>query len=183
MIEAIRNDLRAALADLWKVARVEEGSIFVAGCSTSEVAGRRIGTGGSPELALVIFETLSEFCRDHALFLAAQTCEHLNRSLVVEREAVRHHGLIRVNAVPQPTAGGSFAAAAYEGMAHPVLVESVRASLGIDIGNTLIGMHLERVAVPVRSAVSRIGEAAIVLARTRPPYVGGERAVYDTDLG
>lgn len=183
MIESIRNDLKTALADLWKVARAEEGSVFVVGCSTSEIAGKRIGTGGNGDLALVVFETLAEFCRDHALFLAAQCCEHLNRSLVVEREAYRHYNLVRVNAVPKPGAGGAFASAAYEGMDNPVLVESVRAALGIDIGNTLIGMHLMPVAVPVRASVSRVGEAALVLARTRAPYVGGTRAVYDPDLG
>ncbi len=183
MIEAIRQDLRAVLAELWKVSRVEPGSILVVGCSSSEVVGKRIGTGGSPEAALVIYETLSEFCRDHGIFLAAQACEHLNRSLVVEREAMQLHGLTRVNAVPKPGAGGAFATAAYEGMVRPVLVESVRAALGIDIGNTLIGMHLMPVAVPVRASVSRIGEAPLVLARTRPRFVGGERAVYDPDLG
>lgn len=182
MIEAVRSDLKVALGELWKVARAEEGSIFVVGCSTSEMAGKRIGTGGSGELALVVFETLAEFCRDHALFLAAQCCEHLNRSLVVEREALRHYSLARVNAVPKPGAGGAFASAAYEGMTNPVLVESVQAALGIDIGNTLIGMHLMPVAVPVRASVSRIGEAALVLARTRPRYVGGARAAYDPEL-
>lgn len=182
MIEIIRNDLKTALAELWKHSRAEEGSLFVAGCSTSEIAGRRIGTGGSSDIALVVFETLFEFCTDHALFLAAQACEHLNRSLVVEQEALRRHALVQVGAVPKPNAGGAFASAAWEGFENPVLVEGLQAALGIDIGNTLIGMHLRPVAVPVRVSVARIGEAPLVLARTRPKYVGGPRAEYDPDL-
>lgn len=183
MIDTIRKDLRAALEELCEAAHPEEGDLLVVGCSTSEVIGRKIGTAGSDEAASAIFETISAFCAENGLALAAQCCEHLNRALVVEKSTLKKRGLTRVNAVPHRHAGGAFATAAYGGMKEPVLAESVAAELGIDIGNTLIGMHLRPVAVPVRVGIKKIGEAAIVLARTRCKYVGGERARYDPDLG
>ena len=182
MLETIRKDLGAALEELYAASRVEEGGILVIGCSTSEVLGKKIGTAGSEDAARAIWETASGFCAERGLFLAAQCCEHLNRSLVVEKALMKSRGLRRVNAIPRREAGGAFATAAYAGMKEPVLVESVVADIGLDIGGTLIGMHLRPVVVPVRVSVSRIGEAALILARSRCPYVGGERARYDPDL-
>jgi uncharacterized protein (TIGR01440 family) len=115
--------------------------------------------------------------------LAAQCCEHLNRAIILEEAAAEKYRLPIVNAVPQPKAGGSFATAAYRAFEHPVAVESVQAHAGMDIGDTLIGMHLRPVAVPVRLDVKKIGEANLVCARTRPKYIGGERAHYDPELG
>ena len=103
-------------------------------------------------------------------------------ALIVEREAARLHGLEPVNAVPQPKAGGSFATTAYRRFVRPVAVETVDARAGMDIGNTLIGMHLVPVAVPVRLEIKAIGEAPVVFARTRPKFIGGSRAVYDEAL-
>ncbi len=183
MLEKIKKDLRAALDELHTVSKAEEGSLLVVGCSTSEVVGKKIGTAGSPEAAKAIYETLAGFCTAKKLLLAAQCCEHLNRALVVEKSTMKELGLERVNAIPHPKAGGAFATAVWEGMAEPVLVDAVQADLGIDIGNTLIGMHLKHVAVPVRVCVKTIGEAPLVLARTRCRFTGGERAKYDPDLG
>lgn len=183
MPEDIKSNLFTALNELYEAAHPETGSVLVVGCSTSEVIGQKIGTGGSDEVAKVLFETINGFCREKGLYLAAQCCEHLNRSLVVEKECAKTYGFSRVNAVPQLHAGGAFATAAYRGMKEPWLVEKVIADLGLDIGNTLIGMHIRPVCVPVRVSVKTIGEAPLVLARSRCRYVGGERAAYDPKLG
>ena len=152
------------------------------GCSSSEVNGSKIGSDSRPETANEIFSAVYEVLKAKGVYLAAQCCEHLNRALVVERDYAEAHDLEIVNAVPQPKAGGSFATAAYKGFDSPVLVESVRANAGLDIGGTLIGMHLKRVAVPVRLSIKNIGEAILLAARTRAKFVGGARAVYDEDL-
>ena len=173
LTETVRAQTRQAVAELLAAARMRAGDIFIIGCSSSEVVGQRIGCGSSMEAAQAVWEGA-------APLLAAQCCEHLNRAIVVERAALPPWAET-VNAVPQPHAGGSFATAAYAHMADPVLVENIRAGAGIDIGGTLIGMHLRPVAVPVRLSLARIGEAGILCARTRPKYIGGSRAVYQTD--
>ena len=183
MNEQIKKDLRTALEELYTVAHPEEDSILVVGCSTSEVIGKKIGTGGSEETAKAICDTIREFCREKKLFLAAQCCEHLNRSLGVEKECAKMYGLTRVNAVPHAKAGGAFGTAVYSSMEEPYRVESVVADMGIDIGNTLIGMHIRPVCVPVRVSVKTIGEAHLTLARSRCKYVGGERAHYNPEIG
>lgn len=183
MKDAIQRDLEAALTELFAASKAERGAILVVGCSTSEVGGSRIGTAGNAETAELIAKTVLAFCKKNKLALAAQCCEHLNRALVVEKETMAERGLERVNAIPQKKAGGSFATAVWALMKEPVLVESVKADLGIDVGSTLIGMHLKAVAVPVRTSVARIGEASLVCARTRCKFTGGERAVYDPELG
>ena len=168
----------AAAEELITVAKPKRGRIFVLGCSTSEVLGSKIGTARSPETAEAIIKALLQVTRAHGLYLAVQCCEHLNRALVVEEEAMEAFGLTQVTVHPVPEAGGSAASRAYELFEHPVGVESIRADLGMDIGQTLIGMHLKRVAVPVRLQVKTIGEAVLTAARTRPPLIGGERAKY-----
>lgn len=183
MLEKIKNDLLAALEELYEAAKPEEDGILVVGCSTSEVIGKKIGTGGSEETAKVICDTIMNFCRNKKLFLAAQCCEHLNRALVVEKECAKMYGLTRVNAVPHAHAGGAFGTAVYGSMKQPYLVENVSADIGIDIGNTFIGMHIRPVCVPVRVQTKNIGEAPLTLARSRCKYVGGERAHYNSDLG
>ena len=182
-MENIKNDLLTALSSLFEVAKLEKGDIFVVGCSTSEILGNKIGTTGSEDCAKVVFETINNFCKQNGVFLAAQCCEHLNRAIVIEKEAYRLHRLDnRVNAVPQIHAGGSFATTAYKGFVDPVVVEDIKADAGLDIGDTFIGMHLRTVAVPVRVSVSYIGCAHLTLARTRRKYIGGERARYNTEL-
>lgn len=182
MLDDIRRQTRSAILQLLEIARPRPQDIVVVGCSSSEVAGRRIGSTSSPEIAGAIFEGLYPVLQERQLFLAAQCCEHLNRALIVERAAAERYRLEIVNAVPQPKAGGSFAAAAYAAFADPVAVEEVRAVCGMDIGGTLIGMHLARVAVPVRLDSGRIGEASLICARTRPKFIGGARAQYDDRL-
>lgn len=174
----IETDARAALAALLDGAGVDAGDIVAVGCSTSEVAGKSIGSAGSPEVAEALLSAILPELNARGLYLAAQCCEHLNRALVVERECARLHRLEIVSAVPHPHAGGSFATCAYRAMKDAVLVERVAAVAGMDIGETLIGMHLKRVAVPVRAETRFIGEARLALARSRPPLIGGARAKY-----
>ena len=171
-----------AMRQLLEAARLEAGDIVVVGCSTSEVAGKRIGTAPGPEIATALLARLMPAAQEAGLYLAIQCCEHLERALVVEADAMRAHGLLRVNAVPQPKAGGSFATAAFGAFAYPVLVQSVSAAAGLDIGGTMIGMHLRPVVVPLRLDTKAIGEATVAAARTRPRFVGGHRAVYDDSL-
>ena len=180
MLEDICRQAEQAAEELIEKAKLHPGQIVVIGCSTSEICGSRIGSDSRPEVAERVFAVLHRVLTAHGLYLAAQCCEHLNRAIVVERAALPPWAET-VNAVPQPHAGGSFATAAYAHMADPVLVENIRAGAGIDIGGTLIGMHLRPVAVPVRLSLARIGEAGILCARTRPKYIGGSRAVYQTD--
>ena len=176
----IRQQCTDAMQQLLQAASLPRGAIVVVGCSTSEVVGGRIGTMSSPDIAQTLLDALLDVLRPQGLYLAVQCCEHLNRAIVIEREAVPMADI--VNVVPQPKAGGSLADAAYRRFDHPVVVESIRADAGMDIGDTLIGMHLRPVAVPVRIATAAIGQAHVVCARTRPKFIGGARAVYDNDL-
>ena len=176
------DQAKIAVNEIISAAKLEEGDLLVVGCSSSEITGYKIGTDSKPDIAQEVFSGTYEVLKEKGIFLAAQCCEHLNRALVVEKRYAKSHVLEIVNAVPQPKAGGSFAAAAYKGFESPVLVEEVRADAGLDIGGTLIGMHLKRVAVPVRLSIDHIGEAILIAARTRPKYVGGARAVYDETI-
>ena len=180
ILNTVREQAAAAALELCEAAHLGEGSLVVVGCSSSEVAGDRIGTATSPALAEAILAGLLSVFRPRKIALAAQCCEHLNRALIVERESLPHADF--VNVVPQPKAGGSFATAAYAAFEHPVALEHIRADAGLDIGGTLIGMHLREVAVPLRLSVKKIGEAPLTAARTRPKFIGGVRAVYDEAL-
>lgn len=175
----IGRQVREAAGELIQKSGLTAGQILVVGCSTSEVLGAQIGTGGSPETARIIFEQLDRVCRQYQIFLAVQCCEHLNRALVVERQAMGKYALEQVAVVPVPTAGGALAARAMRAFSDSVVVESIEAHAGLDIGSTLIGMHLKRVAVPVRLACRTIGQAGVTAARTRPRLIGGGRAVYE----
>ena len=177
-IMQLKDQVTTAAEELIQVAKPKAGQIFVVGCSTSEVLGHKIGTTGSPEAAQVMMKALMAVTKKYQLFLAQQCCEHLNRALVVEEACLEKYDLTQVTVHPVPHAGGSMGSAAYENFAHPVVVEQIKAHLGLDIGQTLIGMHLKRVAVPVRLSVSKIGNAVLTAARTRPPLIGGERAKY-----
>ncbi len=184
MFDDIRLQAAAAVREILEAARLSAGDLFVVGCSSSEVCGGKIGKQSSPEAAQAILDGIYPLLKENGVYLAAQCCEHLNRAVILEAAAAALYRLPPVNAVPQPKAGGSFATAAYKAFDAPVAVESLcqNAAAGIDIGGTLIGMHLRPVAVPLRISVDRIGEARIVCARTRPKFVGGSRAVYDERL-
>ena len=178
MYETITGQARQAVTELLEAAKLRPGQLFVVGCSSSEMVGARIGKGSSLEAAQAAFAGIYPVLQEHGIELAVQCCEHLNRALVVEREVAEKRGFEIVNAIPQPHAGGSFAVTAWANFRDPVLVETIVADAGLDIGGTLIGMHLRRVAVPVRLSLKQIGDANILCARTRPKYIGGSRAVY-----
>lgn len=180
MFNEIYNQAKTAAQELCDIAKLKEGDIMVIGCSSSEVAGGIIGKNSSLETAQAVFKGIYEVLQERNIFLAAQCCEHLNRAIIVEREAVKGYEI--ANVVPQPKAGGSFATTAYNTFSDPVAVEEIKADAGLDIGGTLIGMHLKRVAVPVRLSVDHIGNAVLLAARTRPKFIGGERAMYDKNL-
>ena len=178
MEAAIEEQAAAALQELIVQGEVRQGSLIVIGCSTSEVIGRTIGTAGSQPAAQALLAGLRRVAAREKISLAIQCCEHLNRALVVERKMLQQLGLTEVSVFPVPTAGGALAAQAMLQFEEPVVVEELQAEAGLDIGNTLIGMHLKRVAVPLRLQNNRIGEASVVAARTRPKLIGGCRAVY-----
>ncbi len=181
IISSIAQAAEIAVRELIDTAKLTPGQILVVGCSSSEMVGERIGKGSSTEAAVALYEAIAPVLAERGIYLAAQCCEHLNRAIIVERTCAERYGLDTVWVKPQPHAGGSFATTVWEHMSDPVAVETVKAHAGMDIGATLIGMHLRRVAVPVRLSVNRIGDANLVCARTRPPYIGGPRAQYQTD--
>lgn len=180
------EDYRAAgerlMKELIQEAKAEEGALVVVGCSTSEIVGKKIGTQPAPEIAAALVKGMLPPLHEAGLFLAAQCCEHLNRTIIVEEYALRLHGLHRVNVIPQVEAGGAFATEIWKAFLSPVAVQGIEAAAGIDIGGTLIGMHLRQVAVPVRLTDRVVGEAPVIAARTRPAFAGGERALYDASL-
>ena len=180
MTVSIYGQTKAAIAELCDKARLKKGSIVVIGCSTSEVVGSTIGTNSNYEVAGEIFSALHDYTKSKGIFLAVQCCEHLNRAIITERRAAPFAEA--VNVVPQPKAGGSLATHAYHGFEDPVAIERIQADAGLDIGLTLIGMHLKCVAVPLRLENNKIGEAMVVAARTRPKFIGGSRAAYDDAL-
>ena len=177
MNEEIKIQAANTTREICDKAQLRKGQILVVGCSSSEVCGDKIGSNSNLEVAESVFEGIYEVAKERGIYLAAQCCEHLNRAIIIEREAAVN--LEIVNVVPFPKAGGSFATTAYKYFDNPVALEEIKADAGIDIGDTLIGMHLKRVAVPVRLENNKIGEAHIVAARVRPKFIGGERAHYD----
>ncbi|MDD4700456.1 MAG: TIGR01440 family protein [Oscillospiraceae bacterium] len=182
MFDEIKSAASAAVKELVDVAKLDSGDLLVIGCSSSEICGQKIGSDSSPDAAQAVFDAIYPILKEKNIFIAAQCCEHLNRALIVEKELATKLCLQQVNVVPQPKAGGSFATCVYKNLEKPVAVEEIAADAGLDIGSTLIGMHLKRVAVPVRLSVKQIGEANITAARTRPKFIGGERAAYDTKM-
>lgn len=179
MIKELSSQAKAVMEELIEKAKLKSGDIVVIGCSTSEIVGSKIGTNSSPDTANTVFEAIYDCANKYGIKLAFQCCEHLNRAIIVERDTVPNAET--VNVVPQPKAGGSMATRAYERFENPVVVEEIKADAGIDIGFTLIGMHLKKVAVPLRLENNRIGEALVLAARTRPKFIGGTRAIYDED--
>ena len=178
MYEDITRQARTVVLELLEQANMKPGSLLVIGCSSSEMVGKRIGKGSSMEAAQAAFDGIYPVLQEQGIHLAVQCCEHLNRALILEREVAEKRGYEIVNVRPQPHAGGSFAVTAWNSFSDPVAVETIAAEAGIDIGGTLIGMHLRRVAVPVRTSEKQIGEAIVLCARTRPKFIGGPRAIY-----
>ena len=169
-----------AVKEISEKAKLKKGSTLVVGCSTSEIAGAKIGTNSDPNLALYVFNALNDYTKQNGIYLAIQCCEHLNRAIIIESEGAKNYDI--VNVVPQPKAGGSLATQAYNHFDSPVALEEIKADAGLDIGLTLIGMHLKKVAVPVRLENNKIGEALVVGARVRPKFIGGVRAIYNEEL-
>lgn len=180
-LEDIKLQVKQVLKELLQAAHMKAGQILVVGCSSSEIDSFKIGSHSNGDIGMAVYTALYEECRPLGLCLAAQCCEHLNRALILDEEAALKYGYEPVNVVPQLKAGGSFATAAYAVLEHPVAVEHIKAHAGIDIGDTLIGMHLKDVAVPVRIQTKEIGSAHVVCARTRPKFIGGIRARYDEE--
>jgi len=181
MLKRIEQESYTAACQILEAAKLKKGSLFVVGCSTSEVTGGMIGKDSSPEAAQAIFAGIYKATQEYEVYLATQCCEHLNRALILEAEAAEKYGYEEVNVVPQPKAGSSFSTAAYHAFTEPVAVEHIKAHAGMDIGDTLIGMHLRDVAVPVRIEQKKIGDAHVVCARTRAKFIGGSRAIYDAN--
>jgi len=176
----IDKAVRELALEFCEKAGLKSGQTVLVGCSTSEIGGHLIGSHSNEEIGIVVFNELFDVFSEQGVNIAAQCCEHLNRAIIVEREI--SVGFNIVNVVPVPDAGGAFASAAYGGFNDPVALETFTADAGIDIGGTLIGMHLKRVAVPLRLDVKFVGEAVVTAARTRPPLIGGSRAQYDEKL-
>ncbi len=175
----IEKQLQTILMDFSSQVTLKKGQVMVIGCSTSEVMGERIGTSGTMEVASLIYDNLYSFAKKHGVHLAFQCCEHLNRALVVDRKVAENKGWEEVAVIPVRKAGGAMATYAYEHLEDPILVEFIKADLGMDIGDTFIGMHLKHVTVPVRASLNQIGSAHVTLAKTRPKLIGGPRAVYE----
>ena len=178
MYEEITLQARTVVTELLEQAKLKPGALLVIGCSSSEMVGEKIGKGSSMDAAKAAFAGIQPILEEQGIELAVQCCEHLNRALILERRVAEKRGYEIVNVVPQPKAGGSFAVTAWNHFEDPVAVETISAEAGIDIGGTLIGMHLRRVAVPVRTSCSQIGQAIVLCARTRPKFIGGPRAIY-----
>ena len=177
--ESITAQAQTAAMELLDAAGLKPGDLFVVGCSSSEVLGGHIGKASSREAAEAVFSGIYPVLQERGVYLAAQCCEHLNRALIVEQACAEQYGYEPVCVVPQPKAGGSFATQAWQTFARPTAVEHIRAHAGLDVGGTLIGMHLRDVAVPVRLSVDHIGQAILLCARTRPKFIGGSRAAYE----
>lgn len=177
----IELQTKTAVSQVLEQAKLKIGDVFVIGCSTSEVGGEKIGSASSMDIAGAIYRGAHAALQPHGIYLAAQCCEHLNRAIIIENEAAEKYGWEPVNVMPQPKAGGSFATTCWQNFAQPVALEHVRAHAGLDIGGTLIGMHLKEVAVPVRIEQKKIGGAMLLSARTRLKFIGGVRAHYQED--
>lgn len=179
-MDALKEQAQAIAQELIQAAHLTPGQTVVIGCSTSEVSGQKIGSSSSPELGQTLFNAFYEIFHREGIYVAAQCCEHLNRALITSRLARPFKEI--VNVVPFPKAGGSFATAAYHTLPDPIAIEEIQADAGLDIGNTLIGMHLKPVAVPLRLTHHQLGQAWVNAAKTRPKFIGGERAHYDPHL-
>lgn len=177
-LDVISQQVKQAVTELFSTGTVKDGQILVVGCSTSEISGKRIGRSSNTDVGEIVARSIIDALPE-SVYLAAQCCEHLNRALVVEEEAAEKFGWEVVSVIPMPCAGGAFAASVRALLKKPVVVENVKAHWGLDIGDTLIGMHMKSVVVPVRLAIKEVGQAHLTAARYRPKLIGGARAVYE----
>jgi uncharacterized protein (TIGR01440 family) len=181
-LDSMADQVELILSELVLAGSIQAGQIIVFGTSTSEVMGSHIGTSGSVQVAEQLYQGIERVRNRIGFYPAFQCCEHLNRALLVEKEILQHYpALEQVSAIPVPKAGGSMAAYVYKQLQQPILVETIQAQAGLDIGGTLIGMHLRRVAVPFRPSIRLIGHAPVQAAFTRPKLIGGIRAVYSEE--
>lgn len=181
-LNKLKDQSKQVLRELILKSKVNSGNIVIIGCSTSEVIGEEIGTCSNIGVAKSLFDGFIEVVNENGLFLTAQCCEHLNRAIVVEKEVAERLNLDIVNVVPVLKAGGAFSTVCWNNFKKPVVVEEIKADCGIDIGGTLIGMHIKSTVVPVRTSIRNIGFAHVICARRRPKFIGGERANYDLNL-
>ncbi|MBZ6527417.1 TIGR01440 family protein [Aerococcaceae bacterium DSM 111021] len=177
--EKLKQDLKTIVQDVLDVALLQKGDTFVLGCSSSEVVGGMIGKNTSEDVGDLIVSTMKELLDQEQINLAVQGCEHLNRSLVVERAYAKSAGLDEVFVIPALNAGGAATVAAFKYFEEPVVVEHIVAQAGLDIGDTAIGMHVKYVQVPVRPSIKELGSAHVTALRSRPKYIGGPRAQYN----
>ena len=184
LVMQIKKDAAAVIEEMAEKSNLKKGQLFIIGCSSSEIVGEHMGTASNKDAAEAMYSAISDFLREKGVDMAVQCCEHLNRAVVVEREVAERYGFEEVNVVPQPHAGGAFATKAYNSFKDPVVVENInsKADAGIDIGGVMIGMHIHPVVVPFRATYSKIGEAVVTCGRSRPKFIGGERAEYNNRL-
>ncbi|WP_445661524.1 TIGR01440 family protein [Bacillus sp. FSL K6-3431] len=180
-MEKWREEMQAIVRECSEQLRIKSNGVLVIGCSTSEVAGEKIGTSGTMEVATIIFEELKKYADKEQIHLAFQCCEHLNRALVIERSVADEKDWEEVSVIPSRNAGGAMATYAFSQFLEPVVIEHIQADAGIDIGDTFIGMHIKRVAVPIRINQKVLGNAHITIAMTRPKLIGGARAIYEKE--
>ena len=173
------QELTTLLDELKSQSFFKKDEMCVIGCSTSEVIGEKIGSVGSMEVAETIFNELERIKRETGVSFALQGCEHINRAITIEREDYNPFTMEEVTVVPDVHAGGSLATYAYQHMKDPIVIEYIKVPKGIDIGQTLIGMHINHVCVPLRTSVKKVGEAIVTIATSRPKKIGGERAKYE----
>ena len=120
-------------------------------------------------------EVEEELMTVHGAFTVASA---LMSSQALEQALLDRLNLTQVNVMPVPKAGGSTGAAAYQRFEHPAVAQFIQADAAIDVGDTLVGMHVRPVAVPVRMEGSEVGQAHVTMAYSRLPYIGGSRAQY-----
>lgn len=178
-LNKVEKDLDSIMKDVLEKANLKDGDLFVLGCSTSEVVGGKIGKDSNLDVGKVIIKTILANLSPKGINLAVQGCEHINRSLVVERSVAEHNGFEIVSVVPALHAGGAASIQAFKQFNDPVEVEHITAQAGLDIGDTFIGMHVKFVQVPVRPTIQTLGSAHVTALRSRPKYVGGPRANYE----
>lgn len=179
LLESWKTQFHTLLREFQNEVKLNKNQLLVIGCSTSEVAGKRIGSEGTFEIAEMLYMELVSFRAETGIELGFQCCEHLNRAIVLSRKTAEARGYEEVSVIPIRGAGGAMAATAFRQMEDAVVVEHIKAEAGIDIGDTFIGMHLKQVAVPIRTSVKEIGHAHVTMAKTRPKLIGGQRAIYE----
>ena len=130
MLEDICRQAEQAAEELIEKAKLHPGQIVVIGCSTSEICGSRIGSDSRPEVAEQVFAVLHRVLTAHGLYLAAQCCEHLNRAIIIEREAVPGADIVNVVRLQLDHIGSAILLAA---RVRPKFIGGVRAVYDQDL--------------------------------------------------